>query len=146
LGQRICKVGVPDCLGCPVASFCKSREPGLLPIKSRKIEITRVDEHALWLRDGKGRILLEREAGARRTGLWKLPLRSLEEIGHLTEIASSEYGITRYRVSLKVYDGRGEKFVPHEGGIVSWFDEEEIIRLPMAAPFRRMLTHLMAEF
>jgi A/G-specific adenine glycosylase len=146
LGQRVCKVGVPDCLGCPVASFCKTREPGLLPIKSRKIEMTRVGEHALWLRDGDGRILLEREAGARRTGLWKLPLRGVEEIGHLPMVASSEYGITRYRVSLKVYQGDHEDFVHEASDKVAWFSVDEVGHLPMAAPFRRMLTHLMAEF
>jgi A/G-specific adenine glycosylase len=146
LGQRVCKVGVPDCLGCPVVSFCQTREPGLLPVKGRKIELTRVDEHALWLRDGDGRILLEREAGPRRTGLWKLPLRGVEEIGHLPMIASSEYGITRYRVSLKVHQGHHEDFVHEASEQVTWFDVEEIIPLPMAAPFRRMLTHLMAEF
>jgi A/G-specific adenine glycosylase len=146
LGQRVCKVGVPDCLGCPVASFCQTRKPGLLPIKGRKIEITRVDEHALWLRDGDGRIMLEREAGARRTGLWKLPLRGVEEIGHLPMIASSEYGITRYRVSLKVYQGHHENFVHEASDEVAWFSVDDVEHLPMAAPFRRMLTHLMAEF
>jgi A/G-specific adenine glycosylase len=117
-----------------------------LPIKSRKIEMTRVGEHALWLRDGDGRILLEREAGARRTGLWKLPLRGVEEIGHLPMVASSEYGITRYRVSLKVYQGDHEDFVHEASDKVAWFSVDEVGHLPMAAPFRRMLTHLMAEF
>jgi A/G-specific adenine glycosylase len=117
-----------------------------LPIKSRKIELTRVDEHALWLRDGEGRIMLEREAGARRTGLWKLPLRGVEEIGHLPMIASSEYGITRYRVSLKVYQGHHENFVHEASDEMAWFSVDDVGHLPMAAPFRRMLTHLMAEF
>jgi len=146
LGQRVCKVGAPDCLACPVASFCKSREPEVLPHKERKSTITRVDEHALWLRDDEGRILLEREAGSRRTGLWKLPLRDAKEIGHLPLVASSEYGITRYRVTLKVYDGRGENFDWYEVDSHVWFGDDELAHLPMAAPFRRMLTHLMAEF
>lgn len=146
LGQRVCKVGVPDCLDCPVASFCKSSEPGVLPVKERRSVVTRVDEHALWLRDRDGRILLERESGSRRTGLWKLPLRNIEDIGHLQIIASSEYAITRYRVALNVYDGRGKKFIPNGGDDLSWFSEDEVVHLAMAAPFRKMLTHLMAEF
>ena len=146
LGQRVCKVGAPDCLACPVAAFCRSREPEILPIKGRKSTLTRIDEHALWLRDDQGRILLEREVGSRRTGLWKLPLRQSDDIGHLPMIASNEYGITRYRVTLKVHDGRGENIVPQVGEGLAWFDENETANLPMAAPFRRMLTHLMAEF
>jgi hypothetical protein len=29
---------------------------------------------------------------------------------------------------------------------VAWFSVDDVEHLPMAAPFRRMLTHLMAEF
>jgi hypothetical protein len=29
---------------------------------------------------------------------------------------------------------------------MAWFSVDEVGHLPMAAPFRRMLTHLMAEF
>lgn len=146
LGQRVCKVGAPNCLVCPVASFCMSREPEKLPIKARKSTVTRIDEYAMWLRDDQGRILLEREAGSRRTGLWKLPLRDIVEIGHLPMIASAEYGVTRYRVTLKVYNGCGENVDLPEGDELAWFCGDEVMHLPMAAPFRRMLTHLMAEF
>jgi A/G-specific adenine glycosylase len=146
LGQRICKVGAPDCLACPVASFCKAREPESMPVKGRKSTITRVSEHALWIRDNEGRVLLERESGSRRTGLWKLPQRSVDEIGHLPLIAKSEYGITRLLVSLKVYDGRGQEMALKTSDSFAWVDEDKVVDLPMAAPFRRMLTHLMAEF
>jgi hypothetical protein len=78
--------------------------------------------------------------------LWKLPLRGVDEIGHLPLIATSEYGITRFRVSLNVYNGSvSEKLLESSEGL-KWFGEDELADLPMAAPFRRMLTHLMAEF
>ena len=80
LGQTVCRPGIPDCLRCPVAGFCKARQPELLPVKARKTAITAVDEHAVWLRDAKGRVLLHHEAGKRRTGLWKLPVREAAEI------------------------------------------------------------------
>lgn len=146
LGQRICKTAVPDCMSCPVATYCKAREPERLPVKARKVAITRVDEHALWVRDAEGRVLLERESGTRRTGLWKLPLRELSEVAQMPVLATSEYGITRYRVTLKVHDARMEMASLETGDHAAWFDEDEIQRLPMAAPFKRMLTHLMAEF
>ncbi|MEY5013097.1 MAG: hypothetical protein RLY69_812 [Verrucomicrobiota bacterium] len=146
LGQRICKTGSPDCLTCPVSLFCKAHEPEHLPIKERKSTISRITEHALWIRDKKGRVLLELENGSRRTGLWKLPLRGVDEIGHLPLIATSEYGITRFRVSLNVYDGSGSEKILESNDNLKWFCEDEVVDLPMAAPFRRVLTHLMAEF
>jgi len=74
LGQTLCRPGLPDCMNCPVAAYCRSRDPASLPVKSRKSTVTEVTEHAIWLRDGDGRILLHHESGSRRTGLWKLPL------------------------------------------------------------------------
>jgi A/G-specific adenine glycosylase len=65
LGQTFCRPGVPDCLSCPVAGFCRTRTPEELPVKRQKTVITAVDEHALWLRDRKGRLLLHRESAKR---------------------------------------------------------------------------------
>jgi A/G-specific adenine glycosylase len=101
LGQKICRPGVPDCLACPVATFCKTREPERLPVKKLKTAVTAVDEHALWIRDGKGRLLLHRETAKRREGLWKLPTREAAEISHLPLMDESAYTITRYRVTLR---------------------------------------------
>jgi A/G-specific adenine glycosylase len=146
LGQTICRPGVPDCLACPVARFCRTRRPEELPVKARKTAITAVDEHALWLRDKEGRILLHQESGKRRTGLWKLPVREPSEIGHLPVIAEDTYGITRYRVRLRVHDGReGGAFVQAAAGDV-WHDPAAVEGLAMAAPFRRLAGQLMADF
>jgi A/G-specific adenine glycosylase len=143
LGQRICRPGVPDCLACPVAAFCRTREPTTLPVKERKVAITAVDEHALWLRDKEGRILMQHESGKRRTGLWKLPVRDAGEIGHLPVIAEHVYGITRYRVRLRVHQGRAKGFKPAAGE--SWVVPQAIAGLAMAAPFRLVLEGLLAD-
>jgi A/G-specific adenine glycosylase len=145
LGQRICRPGAPDCLACPVARFCRTREPAALPVKGRKVAITAVDEHALWLRDGTGRVLMQHESGNRRTGLWKLPVRDAAEIGHLPVIAEQVYGITRYRVRLRVHHGSvdGAGFQPAAGE--AWVAPAGIARLAMAAPFRRALEGLLAD-
>jgi A/G-specific adenine glycosylase len=144
LGQRICRPGVPDCQACPVARFCKTRKPEQLPLKSRKAVITAVDEHALWLRDAAGRVLLHHESGRRRTGLWKLPLRGSKECSQLPVIAVETYAITRYRVTLSVHDGRGNAAVPAPGD--HWVAVGELDQLAMAAPFRRVLVRLLEDF
>jgi len=146
LGQVICRPGVADCLQCPVARFCRTAVPERLPVKRRKIPITRVDEHALWLRDGTGRLLLHHEGGKRRTGLWKLPTREAGELAHLTVLAEHRYSITRYRVTLRVHAGAasGAPFRPSRGE--SWREPDEVATLPMAAPFRRVVEQMLADF
>lgn len=146
LGQSVCRPGVPDCFNCPVAGFCTTREPECLPVKGRKTAITAVDEHALWLRDEAGRLVLHHEGGQRRTGLWKLPVREAVEISHLPVLAERRYAITRYRVTLRVHDGSslGPSFQPSAGDV--WTEPAEVPALAMAAPFRRVVERLMEDF
>ena len=143
LGQKICRPGVPDCLGCPVAGFCKTRVPEGLPVKRQKSVVTAVDEHALWLRDRKGRLLLHREGGKRREGLWKLPTREAMEISMLPVLDESSYTITRYRVTLRVHDGAGMKIQPGDDEI--WHMEDQVLALAMPSPFRRVIERLLVE-
>ena len=145
LGQKICRPGVPDCLSCPVSAFCKTREPERLPVKRQKTVITAVDEHALWLRDRHGRLLLHREGGKRREGLWKLPTRDAAEISHLPVLDEHRYTITRYRVTLRVHDGAAVKrgFQPANGEM--WQAVDEVLALAMPSPFRRAIARLLGE-
>lgn len=146
LGQSICRPGVPDCLNCPVARYCRTSEPERLPLKGRKIPVTAVHEHALWLRDESGRLLLHHEGGKRRTGLWKLPVREASEIRGLPVLAEHRYTITRYRVTLQVHDGNADELscVASDGD--SWKEPAEIPALAMASPFRRVVERLLADF
>lgn len=146
LGQTFCRPANPDCLNCPVSRFCKSSEPSSLPVKGKKTKITDVVEHAIWLRDASGRILLHQGAGKRRTGLWQLPVRPADELSKLAILTEHRYGITRYRVSLKVHDGGrlNSRFKPGPGD--AWVDVEEVQTLAMAAPFRKVVERLLVDF
>jgi A/G-specific adenine glycosylase len=115
-------------------------------VKARKTAITAVDEHAFWLRDGTGRVLLHHEAGKRRTGLWKLPVREAAEIAGLPVIAEHRYAITRYKVSLHVHDGNAAGALIQEIPGDCWKHPDEALLLPMAAPFRRVLERLLEDF
>jgi A/G-specific adenine glycosylase len=145
LGQKICRPGVPDCLSCPVSGFCKTREPELLPVKRQKTIITEIDEHALWLRDRKGQLLLHQENGCRRQGLWKLPTRPATEISRLPILEEHRYTITRYRVTLRVHDGAtlGSDFQMAENEF--WQNESDVLALAMPSPFRRVIERLLPE-
>lgn len=146
LGQSICRPSAPDCMACPVARFCRTGNPAELPVKARKTAITAVDEHALWLWNADGRLLLHHETGKRRTGLWKLPVREASELGHLPLLAEHRYAITRYRVNLKVHDGNAGGAEFHAAPGDSWVEPSEVPALAMAAPFRRVVERLLMDF
>jgi len=143
LGQTHCRPGVPDCGNCPVARFCGAEIPSGLPVKRQRAAVTEVDEHALWVRDGDGRVLLHREHGRRRTGLWKLPVREAAMVAHLPVVAELIYPITRYRVRLRVHLMADQGLRP--GPDEAWVSPDELARLPLAAPFRRAVVRLLAE-
>lgn len=141
LGQRICQPKKTHCESCPVAAFCRCRKPEELPHKKVKTKVTEIQEHAIWQKNTKGSLLLHRESGNRRTGLWKLPLRSIEELKSLPVVAKYTYGITRYRVRLSVH--AANKLKAQEGD--EWVEIERIKDLPMAAPFRKVTERLLDE-
>ena len=145
LGQRVCRPGPPSCLECPVASFCRSRNPASLPVKRASPTIEVVSEHALWARDAAGRLLLHRESARRRQGLWKLPTRPAASLAHLPLLAEHPYTITRYRVLLHVH--LATQVPPPdelEDGEI-WTNPEDLPNLAMPAPFRRVIERLIAE-
>ena len=102
-----------------------------------------VEEHALWCRDPDGRLLMCREDGKRREGLWRLPTRRAEEVSGLPVKISHRYTITRYRVMLSVHAVEVESVVLENGE--SWVDEADLSGLAMASPFRRVLEKLIGE-
>jgi A/G-specific adenine glycosylase len=145
LGQRICRPGLPDCLNCPISGFCKTRSPELLPVKKPKAAATSIEEHGLWLRDAEGRILLHREGGKRREGLWKLPTREAVEIEKWPVVEVEEYTITRYRVRLHVHEGGRltGPFTPATDEV--WVEPTAVMALAMPAPFRRVIGRLLGD-
>ena len=146
LGQTICRPGMPDCQSCPIAAYCRCRKPQELPVKTRKVAVTPITEHAIWLRDPHGNVLLHHESGSRRTGLWKLPLRPQADLRQLPVIAEESYSITRYRVTLHVHDARAGNSRITLGPGDAWVTMEDLPGLAMAAPFRRVIHRLLQDF
>jgi A/G-specific adenine glycosylase len=143
LGQTICRPGVPFCEVCPVAGFCKTSTPELLPVKKARVKITEITEHAIWCQDADDRVLLHHETGKRRTGLWKLPLRSDAEFGVEEFLFEDTYHITRYKVRLKIYRCTTLNDIQPSD---EWIAQTRLDEVPMAAPFRKALNRLLADF
>ena len=139
LGQAVCRPGVPDCLACPVARWCATRTPEKLPVKQGKIRLTATEEHAIFIRDAHDRILLHRESGMRRQGLWKLPIRPAEEIQHRPVIERENYTITRYKVALVVHGAARA----HPAADETWIPASDVPDLAMPAPYRRVIGRLL---
>lgn len=142
LGQTHCRPGVPDCLSCPVAAFCMTKEPSLLPVKAKRQAIEEIDEHAIYaVRSDK--ILLSRQGRGRREGMWRLPVRDKHALSGLTLLHRRKYGITRYRVTLHVHaclDG-------HPAGIAkegeAWIDLVEVDALVIPPADRAALNDVL---
>lgn len=145
LGQTLCRPRDPQCAQCPVARFCVTRDPAALPVKRTRNRPTDLIEHALWLNDAEGRVLLAQAAGTRRTGLWQLPLRGATEVAELPLLVESRYMITRYRVTLRVHDGNARRKQTRPNAGETWIPPAEITRLAMAAPFRKVVERLLPD-
>lgn len=100
LGALVCRAGRPDCLLCPVKSFCAAKQPENLPVKAPKAPVKQRCEHAAWVSDGKT-ILLQQSTARRWVGLWRLPPLLSEPIGGL--VAELAYSIVRERVTLRIH-------------------------------------------
>lgn len=139
LGQRVCTVGVPRCVECPVASFCHSSQPHLLPIKAKKIKLTELLEDVLMVESSSGHLLCVQERGARRTGLWRFP--RVDELPPLPRqlVFSLDYGITRYRVRMQVFECSERQVESSLCEGAAWHTPTELLALPMAAPYRKAL-------
>ena len=140
LGQRICLPRQPDCEICPVARWCrsKSHRPETLPVKRPGKAIVRIEEQVIWqVRNAK--LLLHRESGRRRHGLWKLPDRAAAEVAGWQVVHDSVYTITHHRVRLLVH--RAPPRAPTREG-ETWIPLGELAAHPMPAPFRKVVDAL----
>ncbi|MGV3659381.1 MAG: A/G-specific adenine glycosylase [Prosthecobacter sp.] len=141
LGQTHCTPSKPACGLCPLRSECRATEPESLPVKQSRQEITAITERVVFLRTAAG-VLLEQETGKRRTGLWKLPALPASHEDKLPPVLMrTNYGITRYKVTLWVHDAPApEAAWPETHRIIAF---EQIDSMPMPAPYRRALTGLL---
>lgn len=141
LGQTLCGPKKTLCDECPIAASCQCVDPLDLPIKKLKPKATSVDEHVI-LNVINGNILLQKETGSRRKGMWKLPLRDENEMVKDNLIAVHKYGITRYKVSMHIYKFEDQNIHENE----KWFSLDEIDLLPIPSPYRRALRLLENHF
>lgn len=132
LGAMICTPTLPQCSTCPLQKTCKATKPETLPKKSPRPVIKKLFENRGVFRR-EGLLYLEQSLGPRWQGLWILP-----ELGNTVPtgraIARITYPITRYRITMKVFEGKGR--VPTK---LMGFNHAELSSLPMPSPMRKII-------
>lgn len=149
LGQRICVRGEPRCSECPVAENCSARRKGnasSLPRKEKRTKTSDIVELVGILAEGD-RVLLAKETGGRRRGLWKLPELSGEEAADWHEAFRFAYAITRFRVELRIFavptegtkarDWREACRIGQDDSGLAWHHLDRLP--PLGAPYRKAL-------
>ncbi len=158
LGATLCTRSNPACNDCPVNRDCQAHLHNRVkdfPAPRPKIKIAEKSFHMLILRDGDGRILLERRPPSGIWGgLWSLPAddngQSLNQCldGHagvdaadLNPLPSLQHQLTHMRMTiLPLY---GEVTSPPKGVKCSaeqgWFGHEEWPALGLPKPVRQLL-------
>jgi len=162
LGSLVCTVTNPKCNSCPLSPFCIARRSDLvteLPIKKKKVVVTRVREFATVLVNKKKILLGKRPVGQRWAGLWEVPhdtpdegdteTRALEIISrkyasliskNFREIGEVVHPVTRFKITVKVFmgevSGKGASDYYEE---LAWVSLNEIDKYPKSSPQTKMI-------
>jgi A/G-specific adenine glycosylase len=138
LGALICTPR-PNCVVCPVRSFCDAENPSRLPIKRARPSIRlRTENHGFCMR--RGRVLLE-QSQDRWRGMWMLP-RLATVSAKNKPLHISEFPFTNHRITLTVFPqtavGRSTK------SFQRWFPIDALGSIPLPSPHRRALEMLFS--
>lgn len=138
LGATICKAAEPQCARCPLMHDCEAHDPATLPRKQPRPVITKKKEQRAFYQRGD-KIYLEQSRGPLWKGLWILPhCSSLQKPREI--IASIVYPITRYRVTMEIYQPTGP--IPK---FLHPFSRRELDEIALPSPHRKALEVLLGK-
>jgi len=132
LGATVCRPKTPLCDRCPLAFGCaafRTDDPGRYPLKTKKAARPRRKGAVFVLRDGQGRVALERRPDKGLLGaMLGLPTSGWDAAGAGVEAApvaadwrptgEVEHVFTHFALTLTVFEARGQ-------GAFIWTDETE---------------------
>ena len=142
LGQTICTSKEPNCLLCPLRTWCQAKDPAALPVKLPRAEITATEHHDIFLLTPAGLLMEKQESGKRHEGMYRLPRRDAPCCSAMEHMATQKYSITRYKVTRHLYRAsadekvrNGEVFIPLQ----------KLAATPMASPDREIITRFLPQ-
>jgi A/G-specific adenine glycosylase len=152
LGATVCLPRNPNCLLCPVSDLCVARREGApesYPVKTRRLKRS---AQSLWLLQARaqdGSVWLEkRPATGIWAGLYCLPVYESRDALHdavprrarprLRDAAPFVHVLTHKDLYLHPVAAQVDRHAMHhpQGG---WFGAEDLLRLGLPAPVRRLL-------
>jgi A/G-specific adenine glycosylase len=139
LGALVCVARQPKCGICPVKTFCRAKNPKILPVrKSRPPTKRLIEKHVFALRRGK--ILLEQSSGRWR-GMWILPPLQRRSANQ-RPVYRSIFSFTNHRVTLNVYARTRQKIgKPAQ----RWLRIDSLESIPICSPHRRAVRDLLSK-
>jgi A/G-specific adenine glycosylase len=162
VGALICDPVKPNCSECPLAPYCDgyaSGSPAQYGRSPKKSEIVRGEDCAVAIENAGRVLLLKRSMSGVWAGFWEFP-RCLRQDGETLEECASrsvrdtlgaevtivgEFGRISYtvmnrRIALTGFDAvLALNADEHLSGDWMWASEEDISRLPMSSPQKRLL-------
>lgn len=148
LGATLCVPAKPRCLICPLRTFCQARQPELLPVKPRKTPYEAREDHRL-LVAREGHVLLQQSPGPHWRGMWVLPQAGEQQVRRFREEqraphTTAKYAITRFRVTLTLWRVDPAEAPIDPRATAAFFSPDAILKLPLPAPYRKVLSPVPA--
>lgn len=136
LGATLCTPRAPQCLLCPLHSFCKTRGAGLA--RSPEIRKSKQLCYALVQQDGSV-LLVKRPADASlMAGMWELPALAAEARNGDAPVLVLRHSITDTDYQVAVFSVAPDQI--QEG---SWCSRRQCERLPLTGLARKILTRML---
>jgi len=166
LGAMICLPKKPQCLLCPIASFCQAKASGAqeqLPIKTKKTKVQSLEKIVALVED-KGKLLIrQRPSSGLLGGLWEFPetvrkgnenikkalRRAVKEQHHLDieftgELPAIKHLYTHRHVTFLPYylKSGAPKKIPRQTSSVKWVTLESLKRYPISVAHQKIVKAL----
>ncbi|WP_088008181.1 A/G-specific adenine glycosylase [Indiicoccus explosivorum] len=164
LGAIICTPSSPKCLLCPVRDHCAGFHEGVqneLPVKT-KAKKNRIAPYAMMAIEQQGKFLLEkRPNGGLLGGMWQFPMfereksilpadaetEVMQRLGGIPDqaerIISFKHVFSHITWEVEGFVMKGRAIQAPAG--MDWFSAQEMDRLPMANPVKKMIEAMKAK-
>jgi A/G-specific adenine glycosylase len=138
LGATICLPANPQCLLCPVATFCHSRSSGqqnAFPVSKKESKSVHETRTVLWIERDNELLVWQRPTDARlMPGFWELPENNqLPAAAAGRELGTFRHGITFHNYRFRVV----EAFLPNELGHCQWVPIDSLADLPVSTILKK---------
>lgn len=160
LGATICIPDTPKCEACPLQENCLAHAEGkqeLYPAPKVKQQHIEREDVALFIRNPKGKILIQQRAEAdRNKNFWQLPMLEGTTFEQATQLFAQinlapsasqpllklKHNITCYNITIRLYYGTDRnKTTPPSG--MRYISISELDKIPFSSSHRKLLKRIL---